>query len=462
MSHLDLKLIVRNSQHFAPKYVKFARRMMDIVKPYGIQVDFYAVSCVVNKHVCHEQDVHGYPTLKVFPAGSNNGTIAKYYNLHPFQVLRDIGIQVDPVDINEEAEHSGDQAKTINRHLKKSNDNNGKKKFRLAVPNSPQRTKADLYADAYRSFHFAMKTGVFMANGPLPNKTVPVLLNWLELLQSTLPPTWNIQSLIAKLLAEFNTIIKGEDEMLAVLDQFPPHSNEWSFSCTHGVEAMGYTCGLWDLFHIMTVGVVEYNEKVVTDDSYSFYRTEQVAENLRNYIANFFGCEICRMNFLNAYDSCAHDRCNRLHDNIGDLAAWKQLPLWLFETHNSVNVRLVKEQAERDNRVPTHQDEINAQWPSRLECPKCWRADGSWDEEIVYLFLLDQYWPDDGTTSQKTRRALFQETLLIEPDDMDNEGSLITSVLKFGPILALLITICYFYKKQTYVRKTGRHKKLDY
>ena len=34
----------------------------------------------------------------------------------------------------------------------------------------------------------------------------------------------------------------------------------WSWqTCTYGENDMGYTCGLWQLFHVESVGVVEYN-----------------------------------------------------------------------------------------------------------------------------------------------------------------------------------------------------------
>jgi len=291
--------------------------MHEIVKPYGIQLDFYAVSCTVNKPLCKQQEIHGYPTVKVYPAGSNNATVAKYFDLHPFLVLRDIGLEIDHVDV-EKSEAIGEE----------NEDERQARGYTIQLAHAPKRTKSDIYADAYRSFHFAMKTGVFMTNGPLSNSSVPILEDWLNLMQNTLPPTWNIHQLIKKLLDEFDTIIQGDDQMMKVLDEFPPPSQEWSISCTHGVEAMGYTCGLWELFHIMTVGVVEYNEAVVTDDGYSFYMTEQVANILRDYIATFFGCEVCRMNFLQAYDNCGLDRCNRLQAKVGDLAMWKQLPIW--------------------------------------------------------------------------------------------------------------------------------------
>lgn len=116
------------------------------------------------------------------------------------------------------------------------------------------------------------------------------------------------------------------------------------------------------------------------------------ADTLRDFIAHFFGCEVCKINFLSAYDACAFDRCNRLTDDYAGLPAWQQLPLWLYETHNAVNVRLMREQADRDNKVPSHHDEVAKKWPARIECPKCWLDDDSWDEDAIYKFLRIEYW----------------------------------------------------------------------
>jgi len=68
--------------------------------------------------------------------------------------------------------------------------------------------------------------------------------------------------------------------------------------------------------------------------------TETVARTLRDYIDNFFGCESCRQHFVVTFDHCGHDRCDRLKEEWSEREAdWIQLPLWLYETHNAVNVR---------------------------------------------------------------------------------------------------------------------------
>jgi hypothetical protein len=119
---------------------------------------------------------------------------------------------------------------------------------------------------------------------------------------------------------------------------------------------------------------------------------EDAAVTIRNYVENFFGCEVCRMNFLSAFDSCAHDRCHRLNNNGTSMSEWKELPMWLFETHNSVNVRLLKEKAERKGFTPSSKDEIGVQWPARDDCPMCWRDDGGWVEDSVFAHLKVEYW----------------------------------------------------------------------
>jgi hypothetical protein len=71
-----------------------------------------------------------------------------------------------------------------------------------------------------------------------------------------------------------------------------------------------------------------------------------------------------------------------------------ELPLWLFEEHNAVNVRLLHEAAERTKQEVTSEKEIGVQWPSRAECPTCWLDEQRWDEDNVYRFLRLNYWYD--------------------------------------------------------------------
>lgn len=149
---------------------------------------------------------------------------------------------------------------------------------------------------------------------------------------------------------------------------------------------------------------------VPTDDDYPFYRPADAALALRNYIEHFFGCEVCRTHFIDSYDSCAFGGCQRLVDYVGEMADWIQLPMWLFEFHNGVNVRLMKEEAEREGRTTTPEDETAVLWPSRQDCPMCWYDDGRFDHQNVFIFLRLTYWPDDAN-SETLMRDMMQSEL---------------------------------------------------
>lgn len=261
-----------------------------------------------------------------------------------------------------------------------------------SVDDEYARTKEEVFEDAFRSFDYSLRTGVYMNRGPLTNQTKNALHEWLALLQKALPPVWKIQKVISAILSDFQRATGSEEQLIGILEHTPrPASNKWSKSCTKGVPGMGFSCGLWDLFHIMSVGVVEWNMMLNDDQLDLIIGTDHAAEILRNFIYHFFGCEVCRTNFLAAYDSCSLDRCNRLHSDLIGLEHWLLFPVWLHETHNAVNVRLLKEQGERNHRVPTQQELIQKEWPSRSSCKMCWAEDGS-QEMAVYKFLRLEYW----------------------------------------------------------------------
>ena len=62
------------------------------MKEYGVSgppIQFYAVSCTVNKKLCRAQDIRGYPKIKLF-AANTQGNATKdvlYWKLHVFDVL---------------------------------------------------------------------------------------------------------------------------------------------------------------------------------------------------------------------------------------------------------------------------------------------------------------------------------------------------------------------------------------
>ena len=395
MLYLDYAPWCPHCQHLKPHFIKFAKQLVAASKPYGIEISINAISCVTHKPVCKGQNVAGYPRIMLYQAGSSNGTSIDPWRLHPFQVLRQIGVLVDTDAEMEEVEKSYESIagrNDVNKSPLRSQQQQQQEEEDVSKRWFLKRTKQDVFNDAYLSFDFAMRNAIFIGKGPLSNETKGVLESWIDLLQSTLPPTWSLQNMISELESHMDDVVQSEENLLKIVDKYPPPKSSWSPSCTRGDEYAGYTCGLWELFHIMSVGLLEWNQMVVGDD-WAYYSTEDAAVTLRNYIEQFFGCEECRFNFLHDFDTCALDRCHRLVEGAGEADDWIEFPIWLFETHNAVNARLLRERTDRDeSRLPTREEEISVQWPPKSDCPVCWRADGRWGQDEVLAYLRLTYW----------------------------------------------------------------------
>jgi hypothetical protein len=216
------------------------------------------------------------------------------------------------------------------------------------------------------------------------------------------------------------------------------------------------------------VGVVEWNLNNVAGKKKTYYATHEAAEVLRYFVEHFFGCEVCRINFVQEYDSCSFSRCERLADRVGEFNDWKELPLWLFEFHNGVNTRLLKERAETQGVAVSLDEMASVEWPARNHCPACWHGDGRFDPDRVYMFLELIYWPDEliskskmaelvAFTSHKQRlRGVEEEDPILE----DGFESWVYSLA--GLVIAsTILSAASWAHKQKEIQRTGKHKKED-
>jgi len=118
---------------------------------------------------------------------------------------------------------------------------------------------------------------------------------------------------------------------------------------------------------------------------------------------------------------------------VGDVSQ-KEAALRLWEVHNSVNVRLVHEAAERERRIVSKEETIASKFPTKGMCPKCW-LDGDmevWDPAEVFNFLQQWYWPSDGSRSASSIDVHRRNSV---------EGTPISS--RVG-ICLILVPICFF------------------
>lgn len=373
---------------YAERITKFSNNQRGGGDSLSPLVQFYAVSCTVHRKLCRDFHINSYPSLRLFSVGSDQPLPLPESGhqglMHPFDLLQKLGVDegikasdANYADFEElEVEKKTDTAKSATNFSKKE----------LV---GMKRLKRDLYADAHMSLDRSLRE-LFTSNDALPDETKRVLKRWLRLIRDTIPNRWKAHKTVLAVLANFNNATSDEGQLLKILDSNPPTTTKWSLSCTKGLDGMGYTCGLWQLFHIMSVGLLEWNQNVHEDGI--IWSAEAAGKNLRDFIEHFFGCEVCRTNFIRAYDNCELNRCSRLVP-YKKIRHWIQFPMWLIETHNAVNLRLARERAEREHRgALTADEEFATQWPFPNDCPKCWINGTNLDKSTVLKHLRIEYW----------------------------------------------------------------------
>ena len=157
-------------------------------------------------------------------------------------------------------------------------------------------------------------------------------------------------------------------------------------------DKRGFTCGLWQLLHALSLGIADGNVGVWV-------------EGVKSFTEFFFGCEECAKNFLKALDK----------DEVKQLHSKEELVMWLWRTHNKVNARLSEEELAEGTADPAFP---KVQWPPHSLCPECIPRKSTdslidWNEEQVLLFLKKFYSGETvkGPTSITNRKELRHEVL---------------------------------------------------
>ncbi|NXD87036.1 QSOX1 oxidase, partial [Halcyon senegalensis] len=132
----------------------------------------------------------------------------------------------------------------------------------------------------------------------------------------------------------------------------------------------GYPCGLWTLFHLLTVQAAQSGP----DKELPL----EVLSTMRCYVRHFFGCQECAEHF----EAMAAK-------SMDQVASREEAVLWLWSHHNEVNARLAGGDTE-DPKFP------KLQWPPPDMCPQCHKEEQgvhAWDEPAVLTFLKAHFSP---------------------------------------------------------------------
>ncbi|NXF30302.1 QSOX1 oxidase, partial [Nyctibius bracteatus] len=152
----------------------------------------------------------------------------------------------------------------------------------------------------------------------------------------------------------------------------------------------GYPCGLWTVFHLLTVQAAQSG----LDKELPL----EVLSTMRCYVRHFFGCQECAEHF----EAMAAQSMDRV-------AGREEAVLWLWSHHNEVNARLAGGDTE-DPRFP------KLQWPPPDLCPQCHKEEQgvhAWDEPAVLTFLKAHFAPAN----------IYLDYAEAEPIPMAGEGT---------------------------------------
>lgn len=431
-------------QSYKSRYIDLATEINLRSPDYQPEITFHAISCSVYHWVCQQNNIKGYPTMVAFKANS----------AEPIQLISDptaddiaqaVGVTLKPLDQDiARAERTDDAFSRPVDILGASMD-------------GMVRTKEAAYVDAALSFTHALRTEVFTDDNIayLDSDRREIFSDWIDLLYWSLPPTWILHTLINDLRNNIDSVMTNEENLHYIVDKHidvvTGSTTNWSPHCTNGSN--GYACGLWSLFHIVSIGVIERHRAVLgARDQIS---TKFVARTLRDYIEHFFSCASCQQYFLEMYDNCGFNHCRRLKQpkKLPPPESWNEFALWLWEVHNDVNTKVLEAEASKDERVLTKEEREQSTWPASDTCSDCRDKRGKWNMDAVLSQLKKQYWPGGV---QNFRYIVLKKKVIQE-----EETPWVTEFIEDAMFVALFAVIVFWLSRRQYVSFTGRHKKYE-
>ena len=213
------------------------------------------------------------------------------------------------------------------------------------------------------------------------------LVQWVELL-SELFPDPQVREVMGKLLRQLGKrdLEKGPltaaawEHLLTQSSIVQPGSYDWptcGASQGAGGDAEAYACGLWTLFHMLAQSAFAHPD---------IRSADSIVATLKAFVNHFFACEECRRHFVKALDECGRLVLpgTHLHLDVCSLAV-EDFPLWLWDLHNAVSLRVLEESGAARRRLYVgHSSGAFPQylWPSTDLCPGCWTYAGDGEYHV--------------------------------------------------------------------------------
>lgn len=415
-----------------------------------LPVEFHAVNCGVYRDVCEQGfNVKGVPTFLGLRSGSINGMemtlpgstdgsvgskqdITKDVERKVKYIAQMMGI---PLDVVKKGHAGAAFARPMgidaNSDIEESvaveniagNGDVGNISYESSIPVAEQ-----VFHDAKSSLLSILTSSLYsqFPHNALPPDTSRALAEFLDLIRWAFPPETQVHDLAEDLRLEYSSVSKSEKELLNVVERHIDlwKGITWSTRCSAQAKG-GFSCGLWSLLHILSIGVAERHMSVMGDvDRVSVTHAGQV---LRSFIDMFFiGCDSCRESWVELFD----EACGRsASPGSGKGDDWRSLAIWIWEVHNGISILRQQSSGRSYHLEPSRMASSSLLWPSKDDCPKCWQSltddtgllmnMDSYDRDELYIHLKKIYWPDGVHNNRlivlnrwsKAKRALNMKRL---------------------------------------------------
>lgn len=403
-------------KHFVPVYNELAESILSYNNIPKTAIRLCAINCVAYQKVCTSMQIQVYPTVKAFnfPADKESESYLgrsltadinkiKKFILDKKDLLKLLSNRSSSSNIN------------TNRNIKIKNVKNDDRDVNIYISHTllslaRNATADERLNDAIMSFHFMIAEEAPIS---LTENKIYALKLVLSLLIELLPEGRKEVEVYDNIIQwlSFSSYADLSDKIANykafILQQFADHGishptsstsieYRWKVCGTSGGTSAadnnnldGYTCGIWLLFHYLTVSSEVYydNRKryatsAKTKDNkdllsrgvglHEYINVNDVMLTIRTVVSELFGCQYCRAHFLAAFDKCLFGRCE-----ISNEFDFNSLQMWLWKLHNSVSLRILKEKAAEASPSPSsHVQELKASvesfiWPSKPQCAKC-------------------------------------------------------------------------------------------
>ncbi|KAJ8498403.1 hypothetical protein OPV22_008955 [Ensete ventricosum] len=209
----------------------------------------------------------------------------------------------------------------------------------------------------------------------------------------------------------------------------------WIFCRGSKNDTRGFSCGLWVLFHSLSVRVGDGE-------------SQSVFTAICDFIQNFFVCDDCRRHFREMSSSVSVP-----------FNTTRELSMWLWRAHNKVNERLNKEEKALGTGDPRFPKII---WPSKQLCRSCYVSSGrkrrgnmriDWNEDEVYKFLVRYY----GRTLASSHNDATLSGKYDETYDITTSTNAVA--VPIGAALAIAVASCTFGALACFWRAQQKNRK---